>query len=499
MLPLYPHQSDAINRALVSGGSLALFHEPGLGKTRTALEIFARLRTTTPDLKMLVVCPLTVMDAVWGAEITHATTFRWCALKRCDRAADIYVINYESITRASGQRALQASGLFSGPLLLVADESSCLKDPRAITTKVVLALAQSCQARLVMSGTPAPNGLQELWAQIKVVAPDVLPRSFYTFRREFFYLGRAGQTRPDIPVTREELAEVFRKGWEVKITPANQERLLARIAPVCSWVRKRDALQLPDRITTIRHVTLSPAEHRAYEQMRRQLVVEFQTEVVTAEIALTKLMKLRQLSSGFCYGETAHRTGTSRLTVLLETLEELGNQPVIIWCQFIEELAQVMAALGEQAVGLYGHTDNRAESLRRFGTEAQYLVAHPRSAGHGLTLTQSSTCVWYSLDWSLEAYVQANDRIHRIGQSRSCLYYHLISPGRIDEYIWQVLQRKATLQEAIDRTLGGRVAPPDRPRHHAPVADGVGVSSIGEVACGSAGFTALRRGAVPGH
>ena len=126
---------------------------------------------------------------------------------------------------------------------------------------------------------------------------------------------------------------------------------------------------------------------------------------------------------------------------------------------------------------LYAKTTDRAESLRRFGTEARYLVAHPRSAGHGLTLIQASTCVWYSLDWSLEAYSQANDRIHRIGQEKSCLYVHLIGKGLIDEHIWNVLHGKQRLQDAIDAALGGHVALRDCAQDQDPMAASLGVAS----------------------
>ena len=473
--PLYPHQFEAIRRG-EAAGSLAIFHEPGLGKTRTTLEIFRQLRQEIPLLKLLIVCPLSIIDAAWGADIQTFTTLRWCLLKRYDRTASVFLINYELLIRSTGVRLLQVSGVLLHPLMLVIDESSRLRDPRSLTTKMILTLAERCQYRFVLSGTPTPNGLHEIHAQIRVVDPDCLPRSFYTFRRTYFYLGRGSKMLSDAPPNRAAMQELFRQGWEWKITDEKRDQLLARIAPICSWVRKSDALQLPERITTIRHVTLSPQEQRAYDQMKQQLVVEFERETVTAEIALTKLMKLRQLASGFLYGETIrHHTGTSRLTVLLETLEELGPQPVIIWCQFHEEIEQVIAALGEKAVTLYAKTVDRNESLRRFGTEAQYLIAHPRSAGHGLTLTQASTCVWYSLDWSLEAYSQANDRIHRIGQTRSCLYVHLIAPRLIDEDLWAVLQQKRTLPEAIDRIPGRRAAPCRAAANQTAAPAGVGV------------------------
>ena len=476
--PLYPHQRAAIEK---QRGSLAIFHSPGLGKTRTCLEIFSRLRLATPTLKLLVVCPLSLIDAAWGADIQKFTTLTWCALKRTNRAADIFIVNYETIIRASGQQRLQEAGLLNAPLMLVLDESSRLRDPRSLTTKTLLALAERCQHRFVLSGTPAPNGLQELWAQLKVVDPTSVHRSFYAFRREYFHLARGQRTMTEPPPSRGAMATLFQQGWSWQITDANRTRLLTRALPIADWVRKEDALQLPERITQIRHVTLGAEEQKAYTLMQHQLVVEFQSllnqpgEVITAELALTKLMKLRQLSSGFLYGETVHRIGTSRLRLLKETLDELGDQPVIIWANFHEEIEQIATLLGDQAVTLYAKTKDRNDSLRRFGPEARYLIAHPRSAGHGLTLTQSSTVVWYSLDWSLEAYSQANDRIHRIGQTRSCLYVHLIAPGLIDEDIWTVLQRKQTLQEAIDKILGSRPAPTHRGLSPATMAVGVGL------------------------
>ena len=471
--PLYPHQQAAIDKA--AQGSLAIFHSPGLGKTRTCLEIFLRLRT--PDMKLLVVCPKSLLDAAWGADIEKFTTMTWCHLKRYDRTAEVFLINYEALIRPSGLRLLQESGLLMHSLMLVCDESSRLRNPTSHTTKTILALAAKCTHRFVCSGTPAPNGLYELWAQLRVVAPQSVHQSFWAWRREYFHLGRNGRSMAEPPPSRRVMATLFQQGWSWQITEANRDRLLSRAMPISHWVRKEDALNLPERIIQVRHLTLSDSEAKAYEAMRKTLVVEFQSEVITAELALTKLMKLRQLASGFLYGATVHRLGTSRLRLLEETLQDLGEQPIIIWAQFHEEIEQISKLLGDRAVTFYAKTKDRAASLSAFGTTAQYLIAHPRSAGHGLTLTQSHTVVWYSLDWSLEAYSQANDRIHRIDQTRSCVYVHLIAPGRIDEHIWNVLHAKATLQHAIDAVLGtrSRVETADRPLPETSLADGMGV------------------------
>ncbi len=478
--PLYPHQHAALDRAALTDGNLALFHDPGLGKTRTCLELYSRLRAQQIDLKLLVVCPLSLIDAAWGVEIA-ATAYTRTLLKSPEPNADIWLVNFEALIRPTAQRYLAA--LFASPVMLVVDESSRLRDPRARTTKTVHAIAEHCRYRVVCSGTPAPNGLYELWGQVRVVDPNCVPSSYYAFRRTYFHLSRGERVLDTPPPSSAAMQQLFRAGWQWTISETNRRKLLQTIAPLTHWVKKEHALALPERITQIRHLALSQTEQAAYNSMKRQLVVEFAQETVTAELALTKLQKLRQLSSGFLYGDQgAHRIGNSRLRLLEETLDDLGNQPILIWAHFHEEIEQIKTLLGERAVTLYSQTADKAASLAAFGTTAQYLIAHPRSAAHGLTLVQSATMVWYSLDWSLEAYSQGNDRIHRIGQQRSCLYVHLIAKGLIDEQIWSVLQQKTDLQTALYSALGSRAAPGRGAGDQAPLADGVGVSSGGSVA-----------------
>lgn len=454
-MDLYLHQQRGLEWLVRRQGCGALLWEPGTGKTRVCLALFLALRETTPALKLFVVSPLSILEAVWKTEAALVTPCTFTTVRKLDPRADIWAGNFEAVIRPRMQQRLEQAGLWNTPVLFVVDESSRCKDYRSLTTKTMLLFAARSRFRVICSGTPTPGGLHEIHAQMRIVDPDIFPKSFHRWRREWFFLGRNGRTLTEIPPDRHAMQQLFQSGWKWNITTVKQDQLLARCAPICQWLRKSACLTLPERISVIRHVTLSDQEQRAYTQMKQQLVVEFAEETITAEIALTKLMRLRQLASGFLYGETIrHHTGTSRLCVLLEILEELGNQPVIIWCQFQEEIEQILNMLGERAVTLYAETKDREDSLHRFGQDAQYLIAHPRSAGHGLTLTQASTCVWYSLDWSLESYLQANDRIHRIGQHRNCLYVHLIAPGLIDEQIWEVLQRKRTLQAAIDAVLG---------------------------------------------
>ena len=175
--------------------------------------------------------------------------------------------------------------------------------------------------------------------------------------------------------------------------------------------------------------------------IRDQLAAEINGEMVTAEVALKKIMKLRQITSGFVYSEESmpiwfneieeafgdvkyKRSTSSKLKELARVFEELGSRQAIIWCQFHSEIKAIEYLVSKKAkktvVTLYSGTDDKDESIRRFKSgEAQYLIAHPKSAAHGLTFVNCTTSIFYSLSYSSEEHIQARDRVHRIGQTKS--------------------------------------------------------------------------------
>ena len=136
-------------------------------------------------------------------------------------------------------------------------------------------------------------------------------------------------------------------------------------------------------------------------------------------------------------------------------LEEVGSQPVIIWVQFHHEVNAIHKLISDkygadQVTTLYSETPDRDESINKFkNNEERYLIAHPRSAAHGLTFENCSAMVFFSLDYSYEAHAQARDRIHRIGQNKSCLYVYLVANNSIDGELLKVLQRKQSLQDVV--------------------------------------------------
>jgi len=459
MHDLFKHQQEAIEFAERNRGCCALFHDPGLGKTRTGLEIFKNLRQQNPKLRLMVVCPLSLVNAAWGEDIKRFTEFSHGYIKEIKGVLpDIVIVNYEAFISRKYLPVIEKL-IMGNQFMCVLDESSRLKNHKSVTTKTLLAMSEYFRYRVISSGTPMPNIEAELWGQISFVRPYLLPKSFYAFRNVYFHLERNGEIMTTGRyVSRDEMREILSSGWKYVITPESRRRLMNEINPVTHWVKKSEALDLPEKIDQTREVILSAKEAKAYQEMRDLLVTEIEGQEISAQIVLTKLMKLRQATSGFFYGEdgkVVEVDKSSKLKELEEIIEELGNQPVIIWVQFHHEINVIYGLLSEkygsdQIATLYSETLNKDTSIKRFQNgEARFLIAHPKSAAHGLTFVNCKTMIFYSMDYSYESHAQARDRIHRIGQKNNCLYIYMIATGTIDEQLLLVLQKKKGLQDAV--------------------------------------------------
>lgn len=471
---LFKHQIEAINFAIARDGIAALFHGMGLGKTRTALEIFARLKEKDPGLKLFVICPLSLIEAAWGEDIQKFTMFKywncnkqiptcsntqphWLSVDKLNQY-DIFIINYEGfISRKFDDRFLSLLRHFT--FMAVVDESSRIKNHSSITSKKLLQFRNFFKYRVIMSGTPAPNTELEYWPQITFLRDGILPAKFSNFRNTYFHLERGNQiiiNRGQI-VTRCQWRETLSQGWKVAITDKNRVRLMDTLRPACHYVDRNEALDLPPMIDEKRVVNMKPKQATLYRQMRDEYIIEIRSELVAAEAALKKMMKLRQITSGFIINDAEENLEIGenpKFDELMDVLEEAGNQQVIIWCQFKHEIRKIFAALGENAVALYSETKDRDQTIQSFKDgKVQYLIAHPRSAAHGLTFTNCHLMIYYSLDYSSEAYEQAKCRTNRPGQIYTCTNIHLLCKDSVDEEILAVLQGKHDKSEMLNKLL----------------------------------------------
>jgi SNF2 family DNA or RNA helicase len=254
-------------------------------------------------------------------------------------------------------------------------------------------------------------------------------------------------------MTKEASRELFSHGWKWSITEKNREALMKRIAPYVIYKKKEECLDLPEKIDLKRYVEFTQEENKLYKEMKRDLIVELKDQVITAQLVLTKIMKLRQLTGGFILDAqgVAHKTSTAKINELKDVLHEMGTEQCIVWGHFVYEIkriAEELESAGYAVSTYYSGTQDREKSYTDFKSgKTQVLVANPQSCAHGLTLTNCNQQVWYSMSYSYEQYTQGRQRVHRIGQTRACTYTHLIIRGSIDEVIYDALRNKKNINE----------------------------------------------------
>lgn len=449
---LLKHQQKAVN-LIGQNYSYALFMETGTGKTLVAIEMIKRwkeqfeLFEKDPNAfdgdtyRSLVVCPLSVIEGVWMQELRKwAPQLKklnlWAHLRGPRRYSipnvDVYCINYESLSKLT-------PGFLSGINTIILDESSKIKNPKAKITKLLLQLSKKIEKKIIMTGTPAPNSPLEYWSQMYFVNPKVLGENFYSYRvRNFFNFGYGGyQWAP-------------KKDFKV-----NLPKLLAQQS---YSVKKTDCLDLPEQTFELRKYIMQPEQMAIYRKMVLTNIANFKNSTVLGANELAKIMKLRQITSGFFVDDTGSNVQLSdgKHKLLDECLEEIGDNQVIIWCQFHHEIKQIKKRLDTKAAILAGLVTQaqKEQAIRDFKSRSiQYLIAHPRSAGHGLNLVNATYAIYFSLSYSFEEEKQSQDRIHRIGQGQKTTYIYLVAEGSIDEKIYKALRNKEKVSEAVLRLI----------------------------------------------
>lgn len=468
---LMKHQQDAIDFALGNDGIAAFFHEVGCGKTLSALSTFTELRKKDPNLRLVVFCPLSLIYGAWVREIEKFTSFTWVDLHsgKGDRHADIYLINFEStISLKRYQDLIDILKKGIGNWMCVIDESSKLKNNKTKTVERILELKKYFKHRIIMSGTPAPNVEWEYWPQMYFLSDSILGSNFYKFKNTHFAFKRGNQFMPGQFLNRAAIRKMHEQGFKFAIKQDKKEEMFRRMKPWCHQVKAADCLDLPEELDEFRTIEMTATQAKVYKQMKQAYIAELPSgSFAVANVVLTKLMKLRQITSGFAISDNGDATlldkNNPKLNALLDVVEESGDQQIIVWCQFHWEIDLVVKELSAIAgvSQLHGRIPqkDRNEHLDKFlnGTN-RFLVAHPDSAAHGLTLTNCHIAVFFSMDYSMEGYSQARGRIYRNGQKNNCLYIHLIAKGTIDEDVLAIVQKKETAQQVAARYLGDELS-----------------------------------------
>lgn len=443
----FKHQSDCADFLEKRGYSGAIYADIGCGKTLMALLNYHRAKIKDNSLKLMVICPVSLISATWKTDAEKFTTFTTHSLReRKFQNADIYIINFESVITAKIQAAI-IELTKNNRVMVVIDESQRMKNFKSAISKTLLKLAPLFSYRVIMSGCPAPNGYNEYWAQMRFIDPYILSPSHYVFLAEYFHLARGNQVIPGIPRHRAAIRETMSQGFKYAITEEKKHALLEKIRPYCFFANIDDFIDLPPVTKVFREAQMTPALAKVYKELKDTLVTEISGIDIATPIALTKLMKLRELCGGFILtaeGQTL-TVDCPKIDVLNEILDEAGTAQVIIWVNFTWEANRIVAELGrDNCAVLNGNITDKDTEIKDFQEgRKQYLVAHPRSGGAGLTFVNCALMVDYSLDYSHDNAVQTQGRFRRPGQkSEHLTRIRIVMKDSIDEIILGVLDGK---------------------------------------------------------
>ncbi len=416
----------------------------GLGKTIITLTAVHNLLFDSFEVhKVLVIAPLRVARDTWPAEIAkwdHLELLRASVavgstverISALERKADLYIINRENV-----QWLIEESTLPFDFDMVVVDELSSFKNHRSKRFRALMKRRPVVKRIVGLTGTPASNGLIDLWAQFKLLDKGVRLGRFITSYRDAYFTPdkRNGQI-------------VF----SYKPAPGAEERIYRAIEDITISMKAQDHIRMPELVSTEYRVALSNEERMVYEKLRKELVLDSSGGQVTAANAASLSGKLLQLANGAIYTDEGKTIGihNRKLDALEDLIEAANGRSVLVAYWFKHDLARITGRL--EKLGVAFSPLDSSESIRVWN-EGNLPVGliHPASAGHGLNLQGGGNClIWFGLTWSLELYQQTVARLWRQGQkSETVVVQHIITERTIDERIMKVLSGKAHTQDAL--------------------------------------------------
>lgn len=448
----HPYQAYCIDR-VIKQPKIGLFLDMGLGKTIITLQAIYELKYNRFAVKkVLIIAPKKVAEATWqreaqkwdGVGILRISTVLGSLSKRVkalNTPADIYIINRDNVTWLVDY--YKNDWPFD---MVVADESSSFKNHAAKRFKSLAHMYNHIRRMVLLTGTPTPKGLIDLWAQIYLLdRGQSLGRTYTSFRDHFFIPDQRSQT------------VIY--SYKPKDTAEND--VLRAISHLCVSMKSEDYLTLPPVIEDIVPVQLSPKAQRDYDEMETRMVLELveSGEEITAVSAAALSTKLQQLANGAVYDElrNVHEIHDCKIEAFMELIEQLSGKPVLVFYNFKHDLDRLKKSLAKSRLivkELKGATEERDWNEGKI----DILLAHPASTAYGLNLQDGGNhVIWFGLNWSLELYQQANKRLHRQGQKEKVIIHHLISIGTRDEDMMTALEQKADAQEYVLQSLKARI------------------------------------------
>ena len=391
------------------------FNEQGTGKTASSIWAADYLMNMGLVKRVLVICPLSIMDAAWrndlfsfamhrSVEVAYGAKDKRKAIIQGD--AEFVIINYDGV--AIVEEAI-ADGGFD---LIIIDEATHYKNPQTTRWKTLNRILKPSTWLWMMTGTPAAQSPTDAYGIAKLVNPTAVPRFFGSFRDQ-----------------------VMRKVTNFKWVPKEDatDTVYNVLQPAIRFT-KDECLDLPDMVYVRREVELTRQQKKYYKELKSKMVMEAAGEQITAANAAVNMNKLLQISAGAVYtdlGDSLEFDIKHRYKVLREVIDE-SSKKVLVFVPFKHTIDMLVEKLRKDKITtevIRGDVpaSKRTEIFKRFqeSDDPQVLVIQPQSAAHGVTLTAANTVVWWGPTSSLETYAQANARVHRSGQDQKCTIVQL--------------------------------------------------------------------------
>ena len=417
------------------------------GKTVISLTAINELLYNYFDVSnVLVIAPLRVAQTTWPGEVKKWDHLQHLTLSKVlgsakerrlalNTPADIHIINRENV-----KWLVEECGKEWPFDMVVIDELSSFKSNKAKRFRALRKVRPRIKRIVGLTGTPAPNGLIDLWPQIYLLDQgERLGKTVTGYRNRYFNPGR-------------------RNGYVVYdwvLKPGAEEAIYEKLDDICVSMKSEDWLQMPERIDREVVVRIPEAARARYDQLERDLLLPYEGGDVTADNAAVLSNKLLQMANGAVYDEngSTREIHQAKLEALDDILEAANGQPVLVFYNYQHDRDRILKHIPTARV-----LDTEDDIEKWNQGEIPVMLAHPASAGHGLNLQAGgSVIVWFGLTWSLELYQQANARLYRQGQNKSVIIHHLVAEGTIDEDVMRALEHKDTGQEALLAAVKARI------------------------------------------
>ena len=451
-------------QSLIEGAkpyNFAYFMEMGTGKTKVAIDNAAYLYQAQKIDYVFVIAPNSVYQN-WKKEIDihcpeETNIYVWKVSKDKTFKMDpnkltFVLMNVEALSHASGKKwlesKLQKHGMRS---MIILDESTSIKNLKASRTKAIIKIGQLARFKRILTGSPITKSPLDLFSQCAFLDKKLLGyENFTVFKSKYAVM-----------------YNIERGGYSIQIPKyyVNLEELEFKLKNFSYRVRKKDCLDLPEKMYVQRYVDMPEEQRQAYDRLKITAMTIMQDEEVSYNNKLTELLKLQQVTNGFVKtdeGNIVDFKTNAKLKELMSIIEETQDK-CIIWANYVHNIESIKSKLAEtygtdSVVSIYGKdsVEDRNQAVENFQNKDEYrfLVGNPTVGGYGLTLTAAKYVIYFSNSYNLEVRQQSEDRAHRIGQKSQVTYIDIICRDTIDQMVLHNLENKIELSA---KTLGEQV------------------------------------------